>query len=95
MKCPECGKETPANKSHCQECGAKLKSEFKTCANGHQYSGARCPYCPAEEAPGGIKTVLDVTPAQAVDDKTVIEQKGPVVSSYTPGGRQNRDKWSC
>lgn len=84
MKCPECGKETPANKSHCQECGAKLKSEFKTCANGHQYSGARCPYCPAEEAPGGIKTVLDVTPAQAVDDKTVIEQKGPVVSSYTP-----------
>lgn len=82
MKCPECGKETPSNKSHCQECGAKLKTEFRTCANGHQYSGDYCPYCPAEDRLSGIPTVVEERPAPLSEDRTVIEKSGPSVSAY-------------
>lgn len=81
MRCPECGKETPSNKSHCQECGAKLKTEFRTCANGHQYSGDSCPYCPAEDRLSGAATLVEERPAPPSEDRTVIESAGPSVAS--------------
>lgn len=89
MKCPECGKETPPNKSHCQECGAKLKTEFKTCPNGHQYSGDRCPYCPSDDLYSGAPTQLDQTNPVADDDKTKISVSAPSIAP-APGGIDDR-----
>ncbi|KAA0265284.1 MAG: FHA domain-containing protein [Chlorobiota bacterium] len=85
MKCPECGKETPPNKSHCQECGAKLKTEFKTCANGHQFSGDRCPYCPADDLYSGVPTVIDETGPSMNDDRTRIDQAAPSIRPAAGG----------
>lgn len=85
MKCPECGKETPPNKSHCQECGAKLKTEFKTCANGHQYSGDKCPYCPSDDLYAGAPTLLDQTGPALNDDRTRIESSGPSIAPVAGG----------
>ena len=85
MKCPECGKETPPNKSHCQECGAKLKTEFKTCANGHQYSGDKCPYCPSDDLYSGAPTLLDQTNPVADDDRTRIESSAPSIAPASGG----------
>ena len=85
MKCPECGKETPPNKSHCQECGAKLKTEFKTCPNGHQYSGDICPYCPSDDLYSGAPTQLDQTNPVADDDKTKISVSAPSVAPAQGG----------
>ncbi len=88
MKCPECGKETPPNKSHCQECGAKLKTEFKTCANGHQYSGDKCPYCPSDEVYAAGPTLLDQTSPVVNEDRTVIESSQPSMPAM--GGLSDR-----
>ncbi|KAB2909086.1 MAG: FHA domain-containing protein [Ignavibacteriales bacterium] len=86
MKCPECGKETPSNKSHCQECGAKLNVVINTCSNGHQYTGDRCPYCPPEESLSGAPTVLEESPVAADGDRTVIDTSAPVVPMGGGGG---------
>jgi hypothetical protein len=85
MKCPVCGKETPSNKSHCQECGERLKAEFRNCSNGHQFSSSVCPYCPPEGSPGSVATIAESAHVESFassEAETVIE--GPAKPNYSP-----------
>lgn len=82
MNCPSCGKANKPAAKFCKFCGSPISTNYKTCANGHNYDAtlAVCPYCPkttAKKSPQenitSAKTVLDTPYVQP--EKTTLDTK--------------------
>ncbi|MCB5224272.1 MAG: FHA domain-containing protein [Candidatus Cloacimonadaceae bacterium] len=48
MKCPACNAINPDHAIFCKSCGKALRSNLRTCPNGHDYDASlpACPHCP-------------------------------------------------
>ena len=50
MKCPVCNATNPDHATFCKSCGKALRSNLRTCPNGHDYYASlpSCPHCPPQ-----------------------------------------------
>ncbi len=48
MKCPACNATNPDHATFCKSCGKALRTNLRTCPNGHDYDASlpSCPHCP-------------------------------------------------
>lgn len=48
MKCPACNAVNPDHATFCKSCGKALRTNLRTCPNGHDYDAGlpNCPHCP-------------------------------------------------
>lgn len=65
MKCPACNATNPDHATFCKSCGKALRSNLRTCPNGHDYDAslANCPHCPPPRSQN-----LGMDPTARMDD---------------------------
>ncbi len=100
MNCPSCGKANKSAAKFCKFCGSSISTNYKTCANGHNYDTALavCPYCPKPAAKNAVqdnmtsaKTVLDtpeIEPGKTTLDTKTAQPEAPAKSE----GNVEQDK---
>lgn len=52
MRCPACNAINPDHATFCKSCGKALRSNLRTCPNGHDYDASlpACPHCPPAQS---------------------------------------------
>lgn len=85
MKCPACNAINPDHATFCKSCGKALRSNLRTCPNGHDYD-ASLPFCP--HCPPSRNANLGMQPTASIGDeaeKTRLDTADPKLGPNAPG----------